>query len=230
MHACLAQHLRYNYPVNIIGKLPSTLLLAIAAGWVVAFPSAVEAGQGVSIMSVGASVSPTVVMKFEASSMQLSVTEDDIARGYIDVPGTYRLTINTDRTMQHLANIMVDYEPNPYNFTSIQVAARTLQTGEPRSDTMHSANIQVAARTLQTDEPRSDTMLANYFSGRPATAAGPSDEPQKPTERDRSVKTFDGAETVSVRGSVTSLDCRLMLREKIKPRNISVPLTLTLNL
>lgn len=147
-------------------------------------------------------------MKFEASSTQLSVTENDIARGYIDVPGTYRLTINTDRTMQHLANIMVDYEPNPYNFTSIQVAARTLQTGEPRSD----------------------TMLANYIDALPATAAGPSDQPQKPTEGDRSVKTFDGAQTVSVRSSVTSLGYRLMLPGKIKPGNISVPLTLSLQL
>jgi hypothetical protein len=183
-------------------------LLAIAAGWVIAFPSAVEAEPSMGIMSVRASVSPTVVMKFEASAMQLSVTEDDIARGYIDVPGTYRLTINSDRTMQHLANIMVDYEPNPYNFTSIQVAARTLQT----------------------DEPRSDTMLANYINALPATAAGPSDAPRKLTEGDRGVKTFDGAKTVSVHGCVTSLGYRLMLPEKIKPGNISVPLTLSLQL
>jgi hypothetical protein len=214
MYACLAQHLQYNDLVNIIGKLPSTVLLAIAAGCVIAFPSAVEAGQGVSIMSVRAWVSPTVVMKFEASSMQLSVTEDDIARGYIDVPGTYRLTINAGRTMRHLANIIVDYEPNPY-VTSIQVAARTLQIGEPSSDTMLVA-------------------VANYINGLPATAAGPSDEPQKHRESDRSVdrsvKTFDGAETVSVRGSVTSLGYRLILPEKIKPGNISVPLTLSLQL
>jgi hypothetical protein len=194
--------------VNTLGKLSSTVLLAIAAGWVIAFPSAVEAEPSMGIMSVRASVSPTVVMKFEASAMQLSVTEDDIARGYIDVPGTYRLTINSDRTMQHLANIMVDYEPNPYNFTSIQVAARTLQT----------------------DEPRSDTMLANYINALPATAAGPSDAPQKLTEGDRGVKTFDGAKTVSVHGSVTSLGYRLMLPENIKPGNISVPLTLSLQL
>ena len=155
-----------------------------------------------------------MVMKFEASSMQLSVTEGDIARGYIDVPGTYRLTINAGRTMQQLANIIVDYEPNPY-VTSIQVTARTLQIGEPSSDTMLDA-------------------FANYTKALPATAAGPSDEPQKLRESDRSVdrsvKTFDGAETVSVRGSVTSLGYRLILPEKIIPGNISVPLTLSLQL
>jgi len=180
-----------------------------------ASPPVVEAGQGVGIMSVRASVSPTVVMKFEASSMQLSITEDDIVRGYIDVPGTYRLTLNGDRAMQHVANITVDYEPNPYNFTSIQVAARTLQTSEPSSDTM---------------EPNSDTMLSSYINALPATAAGPSDEPQTTMESDGSVQTYDGADTVSVRGSVTSLGYRLMLPEKTKIGNISVPLVLSLQL
>ena len=180
------------------------------------------------IMSVRALVSPTVVMKFEASSMRLSVTEDDIARGYIDVPGTYRLTINSDRTMQHLANIMVDYEPNPYNFTSIQVASRTLQKGEP--DPHDFASIQVAAQTTESGESRYDTGLANHINALPATAAGSSGDLRKSMNDYQSVKNFDDTRTVSVRGSVTSLGYRLMLPEKIKPGNISVPLTLSLQL
>lgn len=194
--------------MNIIRNFLGGTLLPIAAGWMLASPPAVEAGQGVGIMSVRASVSPTVVMKFEASPVQLSITEDDIARGYIDLPGTYLLTLNAGRAMQQLANITVDYEPNPYNFTSIQVAARTLQTSEPSSD----------------------TMLASYINALPATAAGPSDEPQTTMEGDGSVQTFDGADTVSVRGSVTSLGYRLMLPQKIKIGNISVPLVLSLQL
>lgn len=142
--------------------------------------------------------------------MQLHVTEADIARGYIDVPGTDRLSIETDRTMQHLANIMVDYEPNPYDFTSIQVAARTLQTGEPGSEAM--------------------VAMAHYVNALPATAAGPSDSPQKTTQPDASVNTFDAAKSVSDRASVTSLSYRLMLPRNIKPGNISVPLTLSLQL
>ncbi len=183
-------------------------MLALAAGAVLALPSVGYAGQGVGIMSVRATVSPTVVMKFEASSVHLSVTADDIARGYIDVPGTYRLTLNGDKTMQHLANITVDYEPNPYNFTSIQVAARTLQTGEPVSD----------------------TLLASYINALPATAAGPSAEPQVPAAEATSMKTFDNAETVSTSSSVTALGYRLMLPDKIKPGGISVPLTLSVQL
>jgi hypothetical protein len=230
MHAYPAQHLRYNHFVNAMGKLSSPLLLAIAAGAVVAFPSAVEAGSSSHIMSVRALVSPAVVMKFEASAMRLSVTEDDIARGYIDVPGNYRLTVNTDKILQQIANVMVDYEPNPYKFTSIQIATRALQPGEPGFDYMRPANVQFASRTPQSDEPRSDAMVANYIDTLPATAAGPSVGLRKPTTGDRSATTFDGAEFVSVRGSVTSLGYRLMLPGKMKPGNISVPLTLSLQL
>lgn len=159
-------------------------------------------------MSVRAMVSPTVVMKFDASSVQLSVTADDIARGYIDVPGTYRLTLNGDKTMQHLANVTVEYEPNPYNFTSIQIAARTLQTGEPASD----------------------TLLANYVNALPPTAAGPSVEEQIPAADDIRTKDFETAEIISTNSSITALGYRLMLPENIKPGNISVPLTLSVQL
>ena len=196
--------------MDIAGKFLGATLLPIAAGWLIAFPPAVEAGQGVSIISVRATVSPTVVMKFEASSMQLSVTEKDIERGYIDVPGTYRLTLNGDRAMQQVANVTVDYEPNPYNFTSIQVAARTLETSESGSDTMLALGLDVNAL--------------------PATAAGHSNEPQSSVEGVESAKTFDNAQTVNARGSVTLLGYRLILPEKIKAGNISVPLILSLQL
>jgi hypothetical protein len=231
MHSCLARHWCYNHPMNFIGKLPRTartVLLTFAAGWAIAFASAVKAEPSVSVMSVRALVSPTVVMKFEGSSVQLSITEDDIARGYIDVPGTYRLTITTDRTMQQLANIMVDYEPNPYNFTSIQVAARTLQTGEPNPYDFMS--IQVATRALQTGEPRTDTTLANFINALPATAAGPFDGATKNTEAGNSFGTVPRAPAPGGRASVTSLGYRLMLPENSKPGNISLPLTLSLQL
>jgi hypothetical protein len=151
-----------------------------------------------------------VVLKFDASPVQLSVTEEDIARGYVDVPGTYRLSIDADRTMQRFAKVMVDYEPNPYNFTSIQVLSRTLQTGKPGSESM--------------------VALANYVNALPATAAGPSDEPLKTMQGDTSVNTLDGAQSANARASVTSLSYRLMLPENIKPGRISVPLTLNLQL
>ena len=70
-----------------MGNPPSRALLAIAAGLAMAFPSVVEAGLGTAIMSVTASVNPSVALKYEATPTQLHVTKDDIARGYIDVPG-----------------------------------------------------------------------------------------------------------------------------------------------
>ena len=179
-------------------------------------------------MSVRALVSPTVVMKFEGSSVQLSVTEDDIARGYVDVPGNYRLTINTDKTMQQLATITVDYEPNPYKFTSIQIAARTLQSGEPNPYDFTS--IQIAARALQPGEPASDATLSGFINAMPATAAGAFDGSRKSTEIDNSGGTLPRAQSDGGRASVTSLGYRLMLPENSKPGNISLPLTLSLHL
>lgn len=185
-------------------------MLAIAAGLAIAFPSAVVAEQSVSVMSVKASVSPSVALKYEATPTQLNVTEADIARGYIDVPGADRLTIDADRTLEQLAKITVDYEPNPYSFTSIQVASQTLQTGEPGSEPM--------------------VALASYVNALPATAAGSSGEPRKATRGAASVHTFNAAHSVSGRASVTALDYRLMLPKNIKPGNISATLTLSLQL
>jgi hypothetical protein len=185
-------------------------LLAIAAGLAVAFPSAVDAGVSTAIMSVTASVSPSVVLKYEGTPTPLHVTEGDIARGYIDVPGADRLTIDADKTIEHLAKIMVDYEPNPYSFTSVQVASQTLQSGVAGSGRM--------------------VALANYVNALPATAAGLSGEPREATRGAASVNTYNAAHSVSDRASVTSLDYRLMLPKSIKPGNISATLTLSLQL
>lgn len=190
--------------------MPSSALLAIAAGLALAFPSAGEAGLSTGVLSVTASVSPSVVLKYETTPMPLRVTEADIARGYIDVPGADRLTIDADRTMEPLAKITIDYEPNPHSFTSVQVASQTLQRGDASSE-------RVAA-------------LASYVNELPATAAGPAGKPRKTTEGGASVNTFNAAHSVSNRASVTSLDYRLMLPKNIKPGNISATLTLSLQL
>jgi hypothetical protein len=130
--------------------------------------------------------------------------------------------------MQQLANIMVDYEPNPYKFSSIQIAARTLQSGEPNPYNFMS--IQVAARTPQTGEPTSDATLTNFINAMPATAAGTFDGSRKSSGIDNSIGTIPRAQTAGGRASVTSLGYRLMLPENSKPGNISVPLTLSLQL
>jgi hypothetical protein len=196
--------------VNIRGKLPGSALLAIAAGLAIAFPSAAEAGLSTGVLSVTASVSPSVVLKYESAPTPLHVTEGDIARGYIDVAGADRLTIDADRTMEPLAKITVDYEPDPYSFTSIQVASQTLQPGAAGSQRM--------------------VALANYVNELSATAAGPAAEPRSATRGGASVNTFNAAHSVSDRASVTSLDYRLMLPKGIKPGNISATLTLSLQL
>ena len=195
-------------------KLETSFLLASSGLFALGLPAAVQAGPGAAVVSVRAMVSPTVAMKFESGSTKLSVTEEDIARGYIDVPGTSRLTLNSDKSAQQLANVSVDYEPNASGFSSVQLATRTLPTGERNSD----------------------TTLAGIINALPATASGrSSDEAPGDAQGDaqgdaRSKAGDEAAEPGRVRSSVTSLGYRLTLPKGIKPGDISVPLTLNLQL
>jgi hypothetical protein len=196
--------------VKIKLKLETSVLLASSGLFALALPTAVQAGPGAAVVSVRATVSPTVVMKFESGSTKLSVTEEDIARGYIDVPGASRLTLNSDRSAQQLANLSIDYEPNASGFSSVQLATRTLPAGERNSD----------------------TTFAGIINALPATASGrSSDDAREDAQGDTRSKAGDeGAEPGRVRGSVTSLGYRLTLPKGIKPGDISVPLTLNLQL
>ena len=191
-------------------NLETSVLLAGLGLFALALPAAVQAGPGLAVVSVRAMVSPTVAMKFESGSTKLSVTEEDIARGYIDVPGTSRLTLNSDRSAQQLANVSIDYEPNASGFSSVQLATRTLPAGERNAD----------------------TTLAGIINALPATAAGRSsvDAREDAQGEARSKAGDEGAEPGRVRGSVTSLGYRLTLPKGIKPGDISVPLTLNLQL
>jgi len=159
-------------------------------------------------MSVRASVSPTVVLKFESNLKQVSISEEDVARGYIDLPGTFLLTINSGKTAQNIVNILVDYEPHPSVFKSIEVAAR------PQAD----------------DLLTGDSAIAKYIDQLPPTASGPSRQPLKGMEGDKKFESAAGSEPVSSHGSVTSLSYRLVLADKVIPGNVSVPLTLSLQL
>ncbi len=140
--------------------------------------------------------------------MQLSITEADIARGYLDVPGTNRLTLNADRSAQQLANVTVDYKPNPYNFSSIQLATTTLPAADRNTD----------------------TNLAGLLNTLPASAAGPSDQARQGMQNEGGVNEPAGAKPAGTHGSVTSLGDRLMLPKSIKPGDISVPATLNIQL
>ena len=121
------------------------------------------------------------------------------------MPGTNRLTLNSDRSAQQLANVTIDYEPNPYNFSSIQLATNTL----PETDR------------------NADTSLSGLLNTLPATAAGPSLDPR---QDDAPAVASSGAKPLGARSSVTSLGYRLMLPKSIKPGDISVPVTLHIQL
>jgi hypothetical protein len=167
-----------------------------------ALPFGAAAQSATAAVSVGATVSPSVVLKFEGSSAPISISNQDIARGYIDLPGTYRLTVDAGKSVQQIANVVLDFEPEPNVFKSIEVAS---WSGE-RSG--HAAG----------------SFVADYINALPATAAGPGPKPRNDP------KSFGALQRVSVRGATTSIDYRLVLADNAKPGNISVPLTLNIQL
>ena len=195
-------------PDSATRKFGGAILLATSSLGLAAVPLPVAAGPGVAVVSVRTMVSPTIKMQFESSSMQLSITEEDIAHGYIDVPGTNRLTLNSDRSAQQLANISLDYEPDPYQFSSSQLATSTLPAAERNAD----------------------SGLAGSINALPASAGGPSGEASPGAQDDAGFSAPTDIKPSAPRGSVTSFGYRLMLPKSIKPGDLSVPVTLNIQL
>jgi len=76
----------------------------------VAFPAAaVESGKkAFGVITVMANVQPSVVVKYEFKALQRSVTAEDIARGYIDLPASALLSVNAGKLAPL---IVVDFVP-----------------------------------------------------------------------------------------------------------------------
>jgi len=85
--------------------LALALCLALAA-----FPAAAaESGKkAFGVITVMANVQPSVVVKYEFKALQRSVTAEDIARGYIDLPASALLSVNAGKLAPL---IVVDFVP-----------------------------------------------------------------------------------------------------------------------
>ena len=198
--------------------------------WVAALPTAIAAGPGIAVVSVRAMVSPTVAMKFESGSTRLSVNEDDIARGYIDVPSTSRLTLNSDKNAQQIANLTIDYEPSSSGFSSIQLAAQTLPARERDAGGDIASFVDTLPATAAGPAEERDADSGRLVDALPATAAAAWGGAGRSAPSDTATRGSDGTQPGQPRSSVTALGYRLMLPKGIKPGDISVPLTLNLQL
>src|SRR2546426_777053 len=85
--------------------LAFALCLALAASPAAAAESGKKA---FGVITVMANVQPSVVVKYEFKTLQLSVTGEDIARGYIDLPASALLSVNAGKLAPL---IVVDFVP-----------------------------------------------------------------------------------------------------------------------
>lgn len=184
-----------------IWKIPAgVIFLASYCTWIACLPSPAMAGTGMSIVSVRAVVRPATAMKFEFESSKLHITEEDIARGYIDVPGTSHLTINGDINRTQFANVIIDFEPNPSGFSSIQLNTRTLANGERDSN----------------------ASPGGIVNPRPVTEAITSQERQEAPDA------YERTGLGRASSLTTSINYRLMLPKGSNPGDLSVPLLVNL--
>jgi len=90
------------------------LCLALAA-----FPAAAESGKkAFGVITVTADLQPSAIVKYEFKTLQISVTAEDIARGYIDVPASALLSVNAGKLAPL---IMVDFAPVEGLFKSVEI-------------------------------------------------------------------------------------------------------------
>lgn len=78
---------------------------------------AAAAGSISQTITVTARVAPWVKLNLEHQQMQLAVTPDDIARGYVEVPAASRFTVTTNNR----AGYTLNFQPNAGIFRSVAI-------------------------------------------------------------------------------------------------------------
>jgi len=98
--------------------LAFALCLALAASPAAAAESGKKA---FGVITVMANVQPSVVVKYEFKGLQRSVTAEDIARGYIDLPASALLSVNAGKLAPL---IVVDFVPVEGHLKYIEIRSK----------------------------------------------------------------------------------------------------------
>ena len=98
--------------------LAFALCLALAASPAAAAESGKKA---FGVITVMANVQPSVVVKYEFKALQRSVTAEDIARGYIDLPASALLSVNAGKLAPL---IVVDFVPVEGRLKHIEIRSK----------------------------------------------------------------------------------------------------------
>ena len=98
--------------------LAFALCLALAASPAAAAESGKKA---FGVITVMANVQPSVVVKYEFKGLQRSVTAEDIARGYIDLPASALLSVNAGKLAPL---IVVDFVPVEGHLKHVEIRSK----------------------------------------------------------------------------------------------------------
>jgi hypothetical protein len=132
----------------------SVLVLAALA---TAVPTHAFAGGRSASMGVSATVQRSAVFRMNDSFQQLSSSNIDFSKGYVDLPGTIQILVNSGASTRRVLNVTVEVEPNPELVRSIQMRARTddaTQLAGAQAPKDEPQNIALGYRVLLTDRAK----------------------------------------------------------------------------
>jgi hypothetical protein len=172
----------------------------VVAGAALMPAAATAAGNTVAVLLVSAQVRPSAVFKFDVKTSRISVSEADIAAGYIELPASSLLSMKTPGLDPV---VVVDFTPVEGLFKSVEVKT--------------SHGWRLADRL--SDFPLTSASL----NALPASGAGKPAALAPMVEKLRPV-----AETGE--DLFTAFSYRFHLGAKIVPRSYRVPMTLNINL
>ena len=177
--------------------LAFALCLALAASPAAAAESGKKA---FGVITVMANVQPSVVVKYEFKGLQRSVTAEDIARGYIDLPASALLSVNAGKLAPL---IVVDFVPVEGHLKHVEIRSKEAK--------LAATELLDRLPAPRAGEPTSEDL--DFLRAR-LRALGP----DKPTAMPGS-----GA-------SEAVLSYRIHFTDQARPGNYSVPLTVNITL
>src|SRR6267378_8540194 len=181
-------------------------LLAFALCVDLAASPAAEAESGkkaFGVITVMAKVQPSVVVRYEFTALQRSVTAEDIARGYIDLPASALLSVNAGKLAPL---IVVDFAPVEGRLKYVEIRSK---------------ETKVAATELL------DRLLV------PGAGKPTSEDLDLLRARLRALGEFGPDKPVAMPSSGASeavLSYRIHFADQARPGNYSVPLTVNITL
>jgi hypothetical protein len=116
--------------------------VALVAALVFGLAQARAAGHvATTVLEVRAAVVPSVVLSLENSAAQVSISEADIARGYIDLPESSLLSVNAGFLNPVL---VVDFSPSGSPFKSVEMVTVDLRSLVRRTQVLEDSPIVLA--------------------------------------------------------------------------------------